>query len=391
MKLLYLTSFIPKRNASQAGVNVTFDIIETIKSNYSDVCIDVAGLINEDEYNTLENSELEYIDNKYFISVKKVHKIKNIICNINKPIICSVRYDKKMVNLLKKIINENNYDCVLIDYTQNIAYVDIIKSIKPSLKVGIIEHDVSFLSFERKYKNSSNIIKKNILKMEYKRIFKYEKDMLSKYDYIFTLNYKDKDLLQGLDNVGVIIPYFNRFDLDKKPHDSFNIMFWGAMNRKENEDAVIYFIDEIWPGINKKNNNVKFYIVGSKPSEKIKSLASEDIIVTGFVEDPKDYFNIMDISVIPLRYGAGIKIKVLESLASGIPVITTDVGAEGINVVNGKSALISNKPEEFIKNINDILDDRSKLYELEYEGLELIKNDYDVNEKIRTIRKFIDR
>ena len=136
---------------------------------------------------------------------------------------------------------------------------------------------------------------------------------------------------------------------------------------------------------------MKFYIVGSKPSEKIKSLASEDIIVTGFVEDPKDYFNIMDISVIPLRYGAGIKIKVLESLASGIPVITTDVGAEGINVVNGKSALISNKPEEFIKNINDILDDRSKLYELEYEGLELIKNDYDVNEKIRTIRKFIDR
>lgn len=391
MKILYLTSFIPKKNASQAGVNVTFDIIKTIKNNYNDVNMDVAGLINEEEYNTDSKCDLEYIDNKYFIPIKKVSKIKNVLLNLGKPIICSVRYDKSMINLLKKIINKNKYDYVLIDYTQNIAYIDVIKEINPNLKVAIVEHDVSFLSFERKYKNCSNIIKKYLLKMEYKRIFKYEREMLLKYDYVFTLNYKDSNLLEGLDNVGVITPYFNRFELSKISHDSFNIMFWGAMNRKENEDAVIFFINDIWPYINKKDYNVKFYIVGSKPTDKIKSLESDDIIVTGFVEDPKDYFNIMDLSVIPLRYGAGIKIKVLESLAAGIPVITTDVGAEGINIINEKSALISNESRGFIKNINNLLENRGKLNELECEGLKLIKNNYDVSGNIKTIKKFIDR
>ena len=79
------------------------------------------------------------------------------------------------------------------------------------------------------------------------------------------------------------------------------------MNRKENEDAVLYFINNIWNNINKEN--VKFYIVGSKPSEKIKNLENENIVVTGFVENPKEYFSIMDISVVPLRLGAGIKDK----------------------------------------------------------------------------------
>lgn len=391
MKILYLTSFIPKRNASQAGVNVTFDIIETIKQNYHDSKVDVVGMINEDEYNSVEHENLEYVDNKYFIPIKKINKIKNILLNINKPIISSVRYDNKMVKTLTKIIEDNNYDYVIIDYTQNIAYIEIIKKIKPKIKVAIVEHDVSFLSFERKYKNSENIIKRNILKIEYNRIFRYEKDMLKKYDYIYTLNYKDRALLKEFSNVGVIIPYFNRFKLNKEKHESFNIMFWGAMNRKENEDAVMFFMDSIWPYINKEQNNVKFYIVGSKPTDKIKALESKDVIVTGFVEDPKEYFNMMDLSVIPLRYGAGIKIKVLECLAAGIPIITTNIGAEGINLKHGKNSLIVNTADEFVDSMNHLIDNKQILLKLQNNGLKLIEENYDINEKINSLNKFFIR
>lgn len=391
MRILYLTSFIPKRNASQAGVNVTFDIIETIKNNYINSKIDVAGLINQDEYNDMKGINVEYIENQYFIPVKKVDKVKNVLLNLNKPVISSVRYDQNMVKLITNLIEENNYDYVIIDYTQNIAYIDIIKKANPNVKVAIVEHDVSFLSFERKYTNEKNYIKKNLLNIEYKRILKYEKDMLKKYDYIFTLNYKDRELLKEFSNVGVIIPYFNRFELNKKEHESFNIMFWGAMNRKENEDAVVFFVDNIWPYINNVDNNIKFYIVGSKPTERIKELACENIVVTGFVEDPKDYFNIMDLSVIPLRYGAGIKIKVLESLAAGIPVITSDVGAEGINLKHNENSYIANSASEFIECINYILDNKDILSNIKDSGLRLINANYDIDGNINSLSKFFDR
>lgn len=390
MNILYLTSFVPKRNASQAGVNVTFDIIETVKNNYPNSKIDVIGLINEDEFSCFEKRSLEYIDEQYFIPIKKVNKIKNIILNIKKPLICSVRLDKKLIVLIKKLISKNIYDYVLVDYTQNIAYIDIIKNIDPKVKVCIFEHDVSFLSFERKYKNSKNIIKKMILKAEYNRLLVYEKKMLKKYNYIYTLNHKDRDLLSEFENVDVLVPYFNKFETIKYAHKSFNIMFWGAMNRKENEDAVLFFINDIWPYINKTNYDIKFFIVGSNPTEKIKNLANEDIIVTGFVEDPTSYFNCVDLSVIPLRYGAGIKIKVLESLAAGIPVITTDVGAEGINLKNKINAYINNNAKEFIDSINYMLANESELTKLSKEGLKLIEKDYDYSTKINSLNKFLN-
>ena len=168
-------------------------------------------------------------------------------------------------------------------------------------------------------------------------------------------------------------------------------MFWGAMNRKENEDAVIFFMNNIWPYINKENKEIKFYIVGSKPTDKVKSFESENVIVTGFIEDPKEYFKIMDLSVIPLRYGAGIKIKVLESLAAGIPVITTDVGAEGINLENGKNSYIVNSSSKFIEKINYLIKHEDKLLKLQEGGLKLIKENYDESNKINSLKKFLDR
>ncbi|WP_419741929.1 glycosyltransferase [Paraclostridium dentum] len=390
MNILYLTSFVPKRNASQAGVNVTFDIIETVKNNYPTSKIDVIGLINKDEFSCFEKISLEYIDEQYFIPITKFNKIKNIILNIEKPLICGVRFDKELITLLKNLISKKKYDYVLVDYTQNIAYIDIIKNITPGLKVCVFEHDVSFLSFERKYKNSKNIIKRMILKAEYNRLLVYEKKMLKKYNYIYTLNHKDRNLLSEFENVDVLVPYFNKFKTTKHPHKSFNIMFWGAMNRKENEDAVLFFINDIWPYINKTNYDIKFFIVGSNPTDRIKNLASEDIIVTGFVEDPTVYFNYVDLSVIPLRYGAGIKIKVLESLAAGIPVITTDIGAEGINLENKINAYINNNAKEFIDSINYMLANEAELTKLSKEGLRLIEKDYDYGTKINSLNKFLN-
>ena len=202
----------------------------------------------------------------------------------------------------------------------------------------------------------------------------YETKCLKDFDYVITLNSKDGEIISEYSKVHILNPYINIMDLDKKEHEGINIMFWGAMNRMENEDAVMYFINEIWPNVNKEN--VKFYIVGSNPSAEVKKLESKNIVVTGFVEDPKEVFEKMDISIVPLRLGAGVKIKVLESLAAGLPVLTTDVGAEGIMVENRRDILIENNPKEFAESLNKLIVDKEKRYIISSNGKRVIQKHY---------------
>lgn len=130
-----------------------------------------------------------------------------------------------------------------------------------------------------------------------------------------------------------------------------NIMFLGGFDHLPNVDAVIYFIKEIFPFIKKEIPDIKFYIVGSNPPKEIELLNSGDTIVTGYVKDLTPYFENFRVFVAPLRYGAGIKGKIGEAMAHGLPVVTTSIGAEGMNLKYGENIFFSDKPDEFAKYV----------------------------------------
>lgn len=385
MRILYITSFIPKKNATQAGINVTYDIINTLKKTL-EAKIDVAAMINEYQYSEEEINQLQgIVEEKVFIEISKFHKFKNVILNLNKPPIASVRFDTRLKKEIKTLFEKYNYDYVICDYTQNAAYYDIVKEISPQVKTVWVEHDVSFLGVERKIELCNSYIKKILLKLQYKKLKQYETDYVSKFDKVITLNAKDLKLISKYGDVSVINPYINLMDLNKVEHDSINLMFWGAMNRVENEDAVMYFINEIWPYV--KKENIKLYIVGANPTNQIQNLANSQIIVTGFVEDPKSIFNMIDISVVPLRLGAGIKIKVLESLGAGLPVVTTDVGAEGIMVENYKDLIIENDNKLFAEKINLLIDNPKMRSDISKNAKNVIEKKYYNGYNIQVLMK----
>lgn len=387
LRILYITSFIPKRNADQAGINVSFDIIKTIKENIN--CkIDIAGLINGHQFDLNETKDVkEYVDEVNFIKILKYDKFKNLLNNLSKPAIAAVRYDKRLIEIVKNKAEIKKYDYVICDYTQNSAYGSLVKEISPDTKTILIEHDVCFQGLERKVSLEGNKVKRNIIKKQYEKLKKYEINCIKNFDYVITLNNKDGKIISQYRDVHILNPYINVMDLDKKKHDSINIMFWGAMNRIENEDSVMYFIREIWPHINKEN--VKFYIVGSNPSSEVRKLASDNIIVTGFVENPKEIFEIIDISVVPLRLGAGVKIKVLESLAAGLPVVTTDVGAEGIMAENGIDFIVDNDPKVFAKRVNELILNKEKREIMGINGKKVIKKNYFKGYNVEVLKSII--
>ena len=141
-----------------------------------------------------------------------------------------------------------------------------------------------------------------------------------------------------------------------------NIMFVGGFAHGPNVDAVKWFAAEIFPSILEKYPNLVFYIVGSSPTEEILALASDNIVVKGFVSDEEleCLYRECRMAIVPLRYGAGMKGKVIEALYNKIPVVTTPIGAEGLeeykNVLN-----VCSSAQEFAKCVEDLYEDYAKL------------------------------
>jgi glycosyltransferase involved in cell wall biosynthesis len=124
-----------------------------------------------------------------------------------------------------------------------------------------------------------------------------------------------------------------------------------------NTDAVLYFANKIFPKISKRLPSCRFVVVGSQPPESIRCLASDRIVVTGFVEDVKEYYENCRIFVVPLRFGAGINYKLTEAMSYGIPAVVSPVAASGLGLQDGREVLIAHDDDEFIAKVVQVYED----------------------------------
>src|SRR5690606_30060791 len=166
-------------------------------------------------------------------------------------------------------------------------------------------------------------------------------------DKIITISNQDREALTAFyskEEKMITIGNIHQFlDVDKTPMEQREGLFFvGGFSHKPNQDAVLFLYHEIMPLVWKQNKHIKVTIVGSYPTKEILALNSDRFSVLGFVEDISHYFNKARVFIAPLRFGAGVKGKIGQSLEYGLPVITTNVGAEGFNFGTHASTLIDN-------------------------------------------------
>ena len=165
----------------------------------------------------------------------------------------------------------------------------------------------------------------------------------------------------------------------KKPFsERKDLLYVGGFNHIPNVDGVIYFVKEIFPHVKERLPGVRLYIVGSNPPHEVSSLQSSDIIVTGFVKDMAPYFENCRVFVVPLRYGAGIKGKVIHSMMRGLPVVATPIGAEGIieEVEEGKDILVADTKEDFVEKVVSLYTDEKLWNVLSESPLHYVEKNY---------------
>jgi glycosyltransferase involved in cell wall biosynthesis len=184
-------------------------------------------------------------------------------------------------------------------------------------------------------------------------------------------------------NIHAARPLANRFE------DRSGILFIGGYKHSPNVDAVEYFVSAIFPELRRRIPGVKFHVVGSHPPETIRSLACEDIVVTGHVPDVSDYFRNCRLSVAPLRFGAGVKGKVNMSMAYGLPTVITSIAAEGMHLVGGKHALVADDPSAFVACVERLYHSETLWNTLSSEGLKNIEEHFSFAAVSREIDRLL--
>lgn len=383
INILWISLCTPYKTIKHAGGQALYHHIVSFTSN-SEFNLKVISLCSEAEWEDAKrdivNAETEMVLDRD----DSISKFLNLESRINLWNRFGGYLSNSRYQAMKKVINEETFspDIVILNWTEMIAFSVLISNKFPTAKIVDIEEDVSF---QKRKRRSEKYNKKSLMRFlhykRYKNSKKRELEWLRMADAVVVYNYKDKNILinNGIreEKVTVLTPQFYNMSTIKHHAINNDIIYWGALSRNENVESVIWFLDNVMPLLS--DIDIRFVAVGAKPPEKLLIRESENVIFTGYVENPTNYFSDSLCLVAPIVIGAGIKIKILEGLSAGIPVITNDIGIEGIQAKDGQDFLLCNTPREFSEKIHEIYYDKNLAKEIGNSGQSFIINNYSGN------------
>ena len=350
--ILYVSGQVPSDEVPIAGQKVAFSNLKELATSYRIHCV---AFLNDNERPFFQEDRLAFCETLTVIHVSKIERLVNVAKRIWLPAKVGGRFSNKVLKKLEELIKTHNISEGYFEFTSVMHFAAMLR---PSLrKITFVEHDLTYQSLERRASQASRFTQL-FFQHESRRMKHYELRHLAMFEDIIVLNEKDGVLLkdQGINNVRVSYPRVKLKKIQRQVQTGC-LGFIGAMHRPENEAAAIHFISNILPLV-LTQHEVEFWIIGANPSKKIQSIADShpNVFVTGFVDRLEDYYSKVELVVVPLLSGAGVKIKTIEALSFGIPTISTPIGAEG--VVNSDGLLrVAETSEEFAKAINAALDD----------------------------------
>lgn len=244
--------------------------------------------------------------------------------------------------------------------------------------------------------SKGNLLMKFVYRLEQKRIQRYEQQVIRRFSKVVLVSQSDIDYLQRVGNHHAPLAFHtNGVECASVLPASYNplkICFIGNMRTLQNQDAVFHFVQDIFPLILQKIPAAKFYIVGAQPSAKVQALASDNIIVTGFVDDLHAAVTDACLAVAPVRVAAGIQNKVLVAMGYGLPVVMTPTIAQAIpEVQDGVNAHVCADAGQFAQTCVRLMTDAAYRNAMAVAGHDMVVHAYSWNEKLAGYEKLTHR
>ena len=300
----------------------------------------------------------------------------------NRPLAAHNYYHQSVAERLQEIMGTNPIDILQIEHSFLAPYIADLPENR-SFKTVLDFHNIGFQQYQRMISISKNLPERFVAKFKSILMSSWESRYARLFDHCLAASNQEADLLRGKDPriQPAVIP--NGVDTticqpltDHNPQDT--LLLIGTIGYPPNEDSVIYFCQEILPLIEERVPDINLLVVGHAPSKRVLAFSSRaNITITGSVPEVLPYYERSSILVAPLRAGGGTRLKILEAMAYGVPVVSTAIGCEGLDVQDGQELFIADAPADFANAVVQLLRDQALSQHLRQNALALVKHKYD--------------
>lgn len=294
-------------------------------------------------------------------------------------------------NRLAEVLEQSEFDIVQLETVMMASYINLIRR-HSKAKIILRAHNIEHQIWERLALNTSNPLRKIYLKHLARTLKLFEMTASDLVDGLAAITARDAAFFRKHTEKPVVsIPF--GIDPDaylqvKKENPVPTIFIIGAMNWIPNQEGVKWFLQNVWLDLHKQYPRLEFHIAGREMPEWMRKLELKNVIVEGEVEKASDFFNANDIMIVPLFSGSGIRIKVIEAMAYGKTVVSTSIGAEGIDYTLGENILIASQACEFYEMISLCIEHAEIPEKIGKNARELIVSEYRSEKIIGKLEAF---
>lgn len=294
------------------------------------------------------------------------------------PYVVSSHYSKEFADELASQLERHRPDLIVCEWS---PYAEYIRSLSTPTKL-IVAHNIEHLIWQRYYENETNPLKKWYIGIQYRKLKEFEQEAFRWAEGATAVSDREAEQIRSFCPDTIVTTVDNGVDLEffapsTEPTVSNRLVFVGSLDWRPNQDAVRYFADKIMPELEKLDLQVEIDVVGHKAPPDLMALDDRrGINMRGRVPDVRPFIRAADVYVVPLRIGGGTRLKILEALSMKKAVVSTTVGAEGLQVVDGEHLLLADDPATFAGCVKRLFDDRALNTELGEKGRRLVEDRY---------------
>jgi glycosyltransferase involved in cell wall biosynthesis len=295
------------------------------------------------------------------------------------PYVVTSHRSKPLIKEVGNTLSRRAFDLIHCEWAPYAINLEPFKAV-PKI---VIAHNVESKVWERLWELESNSLRKAFIYRQWKKMARFEAEFLPSFSRVVAVSETDASLLgrwvsrEQLAVVpnGVDSAYFHPSESPEMPE---SLIFTGSLDWRANVDCILYFLDEIWPDIRATFPNTTFTVVGRNPSaeliRRIENTAS--VSLKASVDDIRPYLRQAAVCIVPLRIGSGSRLKILEALAMGKAVVSSSIGAEGLELEPGKHLILADTPKDFLAAVSRLFRDADLCRKLGKAGRSLVESRY---------------
>jgi polysaccharide biosynthesis protein PslH len=374
-----IATFTITKGLSELGHEITMLTMSTPKHQYSENSI--KNINNLKIENVYVNTNIQLIKAflNFFFSKKPYNTIRFI----------SKEYSIQLINLLKK----NSFDIIQLEGLYLTPYIKIIRQYSETI-ISYRAHNIEHEIWTRYSHTISNPLKRFYLKIMAKRLRRFELEALNSYDLLIPITSRDADKLNYFGNTkplhvcpaGIEIKDKSTMGINNKAPTLFYI---GSLDWMPNQEGINWFLKYIWPALNQQFPTIGLYIAGrNAPEWMVKNMNVTNCHYQGEVNDAGKFMESHSIMVAPLFSGSGMRVKVIEAMSYGKTVVTTSIGAEGLNTTHRENIIIADTIKDFVNEIVFLINHPAEYRKIGRNARKFVEINFDNSRIISDLEKF---